>query len=104
MHDTQEYLYQLAESVRALAPASNDSHLFALEVSHRLFAWLCTSIPHRLWPRRDTYHCIIDSNQTTRRGEKRGSEKVARRPGEHGGGDWGLGVWGTAGAGLEQTL
>ncbi|KAG6373194.1 hypothetical protein JVT61DRAFT_6814 [Boletus reticuloceps] len=30
--DIQDYLYQLAESVRALAPASYDSHLFALEV------------------------------------------------------------------------
>ncbi|KAG2036177.1 ChaC-like protein [Suillus americanus] len=31
----QEYLYRLAESVRQLAPASYDSHLFALEVSSR---------------------------------------------------------------------
>ncbi|KAI6137133.1 hypothetical protein F5141DRAFT_980721, partial [Pisolithus sp. B1] len=28
----KDYLYQLAESVRKLAPASFDSHLFALEV------------------------------------------------------------------------
>lgn len=36
-HGMQDYLYQLAESVRALAPASHDSHLFALEASVCLF-------------------------------------------------------------------
>jgi hypothetical protein len=37
----QEYLYRLAESVRQLAPASYDSHLFALEVSRRtIITWI----------------------------------------------------------------
>ncbi|EGN94181.1 hypothetical protein SERLA73DRAFT_115117 [Serpula lacrymans var. lacrymans S7.3] len=30
----KDYLYHLAESVRKLAPASHDSHLYALEVRH----------------------------------------------------------------------
>ncbi|KAG8220687.1 hypothetical protein J3R82DRAFT_2975, partial [Butyriboletus roseoflavus] len=34
---TQDYLYQLAESMRALAPASYDAHLFALEVGRPFF-------------------------------------------------------------------
>ncbi|KAH0838806.1 hypothetical protein J3R83DRAFT_7207 [Lanmaoa asiatica] len=36
----KDYLYQLAESIRALAPASYDSHLFALEVGLR-FSFGC---------------------------------------------------------------
>ena len=31
----QDYLYQLADSMRALAPASCDAHLFTLEVGIR---------------------------------------------------------------------
>ena len=45
----QDYLYQLAESMRALAPASYDAHLFTLEVSRVV---LSSRFPVPVPPRR----------------------------------------------------
>ena len=42
----QDYVYDLAAAVRALAPEAYDSHLFALEV--RFFASSCPRFPSRM--------------------------------------------------------
>lgn len=53
---TQDYLYQLAESMRTLAPASYDAHLFTLEVHH------CT--PRSPWTLTSWYHRTRSDNST----------------------------------------
>lgn len=81
--DIQDYLYQLAESVRALAPASYDSHLFALEVSIRSSVWCYLPVSRRLWLTNDiidTAHTI--ASQTRIRWLDGEQEEEAIRPGE----------------------
>ncbi|KAH0838811.1 hypothetical protein J3R83DRAFT_7212 [Lanmaoa asiatica] len=42
----KDYLYQLAESMRALAPASQDAHLFTLEVGRHFSLSLFSLVLH----------------------------------------------------------
>ena len=89
-HDTQDYLYQLAESVRALAPASYDTHLFALEVGFALIVWSRISAAHGLWltmPLFSPLHHRLESDGSTGR-----EGKMRRYTDEHKQADGKLGV------------